>query len=188
MNAYPAEPAAAWPWAHDLVALAAGALVVLAGFVVHAALTVTDDVVTSVQGLHVTHPQGWLVTSSAEARLPTHLAMQSVAEPSVRITVRVDRRPAFEGPLGPLLDLARADLGPATTSSRPGVVELDGLSWRRIQFTYASSPSAGGAPILTTGTEYALVHADRLYVVTIHAPPGQGAATERELLSGLRIE
>ncbi|RMH44254.1 MAG: hypothetical protein D6689_02885 [Deltaproteobacteria bacterium] len=189
---------------HDLIVVAAAAVLFAAGAAAHARLVEPDLIEFSRDGLSVRRPGGLLPpapvppAASPLARLADggdggphapafHQRWSSPDGPLMAFEVRIAPRPAFRG-LGVVLQAERAArYGDMVWVADSRTVELGGTQWLRSEFRYAVKPTEWAAPQIATGIEYAAVNGDRLYVVTAHGTPEQARYLERVALSTLRL-
>lgn len=174
--------------AHDVLVVIVAAALLVAGWLAHGAMTRPELATLDRHGLTLQAPRGWLPSGAPSDTLPAETSWQPVDEPNVKLEVRVQNRPAFDGPLQPLLDLARGRrYGELYKRLSVDDRVVGGRTWLRSRYTYAFKPTEDDAPMVASAVEYALVNGDKLYVVTVHGPDDRVEALEASLLRTLKV-
>jgi hypothetical protein len=192
---------------HDLVVVAIAAVLLIAGALSHRRLTAPTMTRFVHRGLAFERPARLLGPPTDVAVPPSVLTGLSgvVGEgdrgpaaperfhktfpygPLMRLEVLIDRRPAYKG-LATWLKLARQTrYGDYLWFASAAVRTINGREWHRVEFVYAVEATAGDAPQIATGVEYATVNEDSIYVVTMHGTAGEAAWLESQILGTLSV-
>jgi hypothetical protein len=173
---------------HDLVVvLVALALLALAALA-HRALAAPEGKRHERLGLSITTPGSWVGQAGGDT-LPSVTRLASVEDGTLGLELAVRKRPGFDGPIESVLELERAQEHGALYTALAGQQRtVAGKAWWRTEFGYATKVSDGDLPSVVHGVEYALVHGERLYVVTLHGDRERVLALEPEILGTLDVK
>jgi S1-C subfamily serine protease len=173
---------------HDLfVILAALVLIVLFGRV-HARLVNPPNVLFSKQGLTFEHSAGWLQTVDLPPPPPrllrdaagstsrskddalTHIELTNPHNPSTKIEVLIDKKPAWSNIVTGLELDRRTRWGELYKLDDSDVLSIAGHDWLRTAYRYAHNDK-GDQPTIDRAVEYATIDREQIYVVTLFGSP-----------------
>ena len=189
---------------HDiLVLLLAFVLIVIAGRI-HQGLVTPPTTTFSERGLVFEHSKAWLLPEPVPAYSPRivhelagqqptkpstvyHVAFTSSIDPSARIEVLIDKKPAWSNIVTGLELDRRTRWGELYTLDDSSVSSIAGHDWLRTAFRYAHVAQKGDVPRVDSAIEYATIDRDQIYQITIYGSPAELARIEEVVAPSLRV-
>jgi hypothetical protein len=190
---------------HDLAAVAALFVLLVAGAASYSRLTTPATAVAEHGALQLLYPESWLPGEPSTTSPPplaraaaelsgreleprsetTRTVYAYAADPMTRIEVEVRPRPPYSN-LPAALSLARAiRYGERYGAHVAGARAIAGRDWFRTGYRYAYGGTR--SPRVAHAVEYAASSGESLYVVTLHGDPVSLAALEREVAQTLTL-
>lgn len=188
---------------HDIfVLLLAFVLIVVAGRI-HRRLVTPPTTTFSERGLVFEHSQAWLQPEPVPPAAPRivhelgtappksttryHVDFTSSLDPSARIEVLIDKKPAFSNIVTGLDLDRRTRWGELYTLDDSSVVPIAGHDWLRTSFRYAHVTEKGDVPRVDSAIEYATIDRDQIYVITLYGSPAELSRIEEVVAPSLRV-
>ena len=199
---------------HDLfVLLLAFVIIVVAGRV-HRDLVTPPNVTFDKHGLKFEHSQAWLKAETPPLPSPRlardaaggvvppatkpveddraigtlfHTELTSSVNPTARIEVLIDKKPAWSNVVTGLELDRRTRWGELYTLDDSSVRSIAGHDWLRTAYRYAHAMEKGDAPRVDRAIEYATIDRDQIYVVTLFGADAELARVEAVVAPTLSV-
>ncbi|CAN5872750.1 hypothetical protein BH11MYX3_BH11MYX3_11040 [soil metagenome] len=189
---------------HDiLVLLLAFVFIVIAGRI-HRGLVTPPTTTFSERGLVFEHSKAWLlpepvptysprIVHELAGQQPTkpttvyNVAFTSSIDPSARLEVLIDKKPAWSNIVTGLELDRRTRWGELYTLDDSSVSSIAGHDWLRTAFRYAHVAQKGDAPRVDSAIEYATIDRDQIYQITMYGSPSELSRIEDVVAPSLRV-
>lgn len=188
---------------HDIfVLLLAFVIIVVAGRV-HKDLVTPPTTTFSERGLVFEHSKAWLqpepvpaysprivhelATQPAKASTIYNVVFTSSLDPSARLEVLIDKKPAWSNIVTGLELDRRTRWGELYTLDESAVRSIAGHDWLRTAFRYAHVSQKGDVPRVDSAIEYATIDRDQIYQITIYGSPSELTRVEDVVAPSLRV-
>ncbi len=188
---------------HDIVVIVAAFLIIVVAGRVHHALVTPPNKRFEQRGLVFEHSQAWLKVEDLPepppriARDPTgqppkadnayHVAYTSSVDPSARIEVLIDKKPAWSNYVTGLELDRRTRWGELYTLDDSAVLEIEDQNWLRTVYRYAHASEKGDVPRVDHAVEYATVDREQIYVITLFGTESELERIESVVAPTLRV-
>jgi S1-C subfamily serine protease len=191
---------------HDLLVLLAAFIVIFIAGHLHDHLVTPPTVAfdpAGEHGLSFQHPRGWLSQvggtlpppriahevnpSESVVDAPYHVELTSVTEPTARIEVLVDKKPAWSNIVTGLDLDRRTRWGELYALDDSSVRSVEDHQWLRTAYRYAHAPDKGDVPRIDHAIEYATIDREQLYVLTFFGTAGELDRLEDIVVPTLRV-
>ncbi|MBK9071659.1 MAG: trypsin-like peptidase domain-containing protein [Myxococcales bacterium] len=169
----------------------------------HRALVTPPLIATTVHGLTFARTAAWhdvapmplqpprLVRDtpapSRRGEFPYHVVFTSTLDPTVRMELFVDERPAWSNLAAVLALQRRVRFGTMYHASDSGLRTVAGHDWLRTEYRFGESGTQADAPRLGRALEYATIDREHVYVVTWMGTSAQLARLESLIAPTLRV-
>jgi S1-C subfamily serine protease len=195
---------------HDiLVLLAAFVIIVVAGRV-HDALVTTATVLfdpsgpSGKYGLSFEHSKGWLTSAGGPlpsprivheiapwparpSARPYRVELTSTVDPTARIEVMIDKKPAWSNIVTGLDLDRRTRWGELYTLDDSSVRSVEDHQWLRTAYRFAHAVDKGDVPRVDRAVEYATIDREQIYVITFFGTPAEIDRIEEVVAPTLRV-
>nr|MBA3541141.1 trypsin-like peptidase domain-containing protein [Deltaproteobacteria bacterium] len=189
---------------HDIfVVLLAFVMIVIAGQI-HVDLVTPPTMKFAHRGLTFEHSQAWLNPEPVPPASPRllrdvspqppakedglyHVEFTSTINPTARIEVLIDKKPAWSNIVTGLDLDRRTRWGELYKLDDSSVRDIEGHDWLRTAYRFAHAADKGDVPRVDLAVEYATKDKDQLYVITLYGSPGELARIEEVVAPSLRV-
>ena len=192
---------------HDIAVLVIAFLIIVVVGRIHDGL-VTPPAVPfepgSEHGLSFDHPRGWLVSTGEPlpapriahdtvrspgkpASAPYRVELTSTAEPTARIEVLIDKKPAWSNIVTGLDLDRRTRWGELYTLDDSSVRSVEDHQWLRTAYRFAHVADKGDVPRIDRALEYATIDREQIYVITLFGSPAEIDQLEDVVAPTLRV-
>ena len=108
-----------------------------------------------------------------------HVELTSTVDPTARIEVLIDKKPAWSNIVTGLELDRRTRWGELYTLDDSSVRSIAGHDWLRTAYRYAHVADKGDVPRVDRALEYATIDREQIYVVTLFGTPARDRAASR---------
>ncbi|TMQ18357.1 MAG: trypsin-like peptidase domain-containing protein [Deltaproteobacteria bacterium] len=191
---------------HDIVVLVIAFVIIVIAGRIHEGL-VTPPAVPfdpgTEHGLSFDHPRGWLVTAgeplppprivhdiapqTRSSNAPYRVELTSTAEPTARIEVLIDKKPAWSNIVTGLDLDRRTRWGELYSLDDSSVRSIEDHQWLRTAYRFAHAPDKGDVPRIDRALEYATIDREQIYVITFFGSPAEIDQLEDIVAPTLRV-
>jgi S1-C subfamily serine protease len=150
------------------------------------------------------HPRGWLVSTGEPMPAPRivrdpspppakptggpyRVELTSTADPTARIEVFIDKKPAWSNIVTGLDLDRRTRWGELYTLDDSSVRSVEDHQWLRTAYRFAHAPDKGDVPRIDRALEYATIDREQLYVITLFGTAAEIEQLEDVVAPTLRV-
>jgi S1-C subfamily serine protease len=157
-------------------------------------------------GLTFQRPRGWLAQvggalppprlareipgselAPSKAGAPYHVELTSPTEPTARLEVVIDKKPAWSNIVTGLDLDRRTRWGELYSLDDSSVRSVEDHQWLRTAYRFAHAADKGDVPRIDHAVEYATIDREQLYVLTLFGTPGELDKLEDVVVPTLRV-
>ena len=192
---------------HDILVLLVAFLIIVIAGRVHEALVTTRPVPFDPKGEHglmFEHSKGWLTSiggplppprivheaAPAPAKpsaTPYRIELTSTVDPTARIEVMIDKKPAWSNIVTGLDLDRRTRWGELYTLDDSSVRSVEDHQWLRTAYRFAHVPDKGDVPRIDCAVEYATIDREQIYVITMFGTPAEIERIEEVVAPTLKV-
>jgi len=196
---------------HDGVVVVVALLIIIISGRVHDALVTPPTEPFDPGGEHglaFERPRGWLTSPagplpapriahdvgppaarSGSGSAPYHVELTSTSplDPTARVEVLIDRKPAWSNIVTGLDLDRRTRWGELYFLDDSSVRSVEDHQWLRTAYRFAHTPDRGDVPRIDQAVEYATIDREQLYVVTLFGTPSEIDRLEQVVAPTLRV-
>ena len=189
---------------HDIVVLVIAFVMIVAAGRLHARLVTPPTQPFAAHGLSFEHSAAWLAPEPLAPPPPRlvrdlgpppsgkdelySVAMTSTLDPSARIEVVIDKKPAWSNIVAGLELDRRTRWGELYKLDDSSVVSIEDYDWLRTSYRYAHAAEKGDVPRVDRAIEFATIDRDQIYVVTLFGTAGELERIEDVVRPSLRVQ
>jgi S1-C subfamily serine protease len=155
-------------------------------------------------GLSFEHPRGWLATVDGALPSPriahetapssgkpsttlVHVELASTLDPTARIEVLIDKKPAWSNIVTGLDLDRRTRWGELYSLDDSSVPSIEDHQWLRTAYRFAHAVDKGDVPRIDRAVEYATIDREQIYVITLFGTPGELDRLEEVVAPTLKV-
>jgi S1-C subfamily serine protease len=192
---------------HDIVVLVIAFLIIVAAGRIHEVLATPPTEPFDPLGEHgltFEHSKGWLTSPGGPLPSPRiahevspssgkssetlyRVELTSTVDPSARIEVLIDKKPAWSNIVTGLDLDRRTRWGELYILDDSSVRSVEDHQWLRTSYRFAHAPDKGDVPRIDRAVEYATVDRDQIYVLTFFGTPAEIERIEEVVAPTLRV-
>jgi S1-C subfamily serine protease len=188
---------------HDIAVIVIALVMIVVAGRLHARLVTPPNQQFVEHGLTFEHSAAWLAPEPVPPPAPRlvrdvgappsgkddlySVALTSTIDPSARIEVVIDKKPAWSNIVTGLELDRRTRWGELYTLDDSDVVSIAGHDWLRTAYRYAHAET-GDVPRIDRAIEYATIDRDQIYVVTLFGTAGELERIEEVVRPSLRVQ
>jgi S1-C subfamily serine protease len=192
---------------HDILVLLGAFLIIVITGRVHEALVTTKTVPFDPAGEHglmFEHSKGWLTSTGGPLPSPRivhevappldkpsttlyRVELTSTVDPTARIEVMIDKKPAWSNIVTGLDLDRRTRWGELYTLDDSSVRSVEDHQWLRTAYRFAHVPDKGDVPRIDRAVEYATIDREQIYVITMFGTPAEIDRIEEVVAPTLKV-
>jgi S1-C subfamily serine protease len=192
---------------HDIVVLVIAFLIMVVAGRIHEGLATppTEPFEPGLEhGLTFEHSKAWLTSSGGSLPSPRiahevapspskssdtlyRVELTSTADPTARIEVMIDKKPAWSNIVTGLDLDRRTRWGELYRLDDSSVRSVEDHQWLRTAYRFAHAPEKGDAPRIDRAVEYATIDREQIYVITLFGTPQEIERIEEVVAPTLRV-
>ncbi|MBL9015189.1 MAG: hypothetical protein JNL83_13485, partial [Myxococcales bacterium] len=188
---------------HDILVLVLAFVMIIVAARIHRGLVTPPTAMFSERGLVFEHSKAWLQPLPVPAYSPRivhdlggaptkppslyHVEFTSSLDPSARMEVLIDKKPAWSNIVTGLELDRRTRWGELYTLEDSAVKSIAGHDWLRTEFRYAHVGEKGDVPRVDHAVEYATIDRDQIYVITLYGNEAELDRMESVVAPSLRV-
>jgi len=192
---------------HDILVLVVAFLIIVITGRVYDALVTTRTVPFDPHGEHglmFEHSKGWLTSvggplpaprivrevapsAARPSAMPYRVELTSTVDPTARIEVMIDRKPAWSNIVTGLDLDRRTRWGELYVLDDSSVRSVEDHQWLRTAYRFAHVPDKGDVPRIDRAVEYATIDREQIYVITMFGTPAEIERIEEVVAPTLKV-
>jgi serine protease DegS len=192
---------------HDLLVIVAALVIIVVAGRLHEDLVTPPTEPfdpTGEHGLAFQHSRGWLSSpapplpspriahevapaSSRPGPAPYRVELTSTVDPTARIEVLIDKKPAWSNIVTGLDLDRRTRWGELYTLDDSSVRSIEDHQWLRTAYRFAHVQDKGDVPRIDRAVEYATIDREQIYVLTLFGTPSEIDRIEEVVSPTLRV-